>query len=182
MKIVRILLVIAIYMLLSLMLCSCRSKPEDTDHIDGGVQHYEDTNAPKFVKSEEITVFSCEFSATNLPLNESSIAGRYYTFYAGEDSGSFEARGDGVVYEKQSFVPDTAFFAQLQKIVAKYNLAQYNGEFYTVSGLPPDLGVKLDIQYASGENIRASNNQSCFLPIEAMEALVELFHAHNAAI
>ena len=44
-----------------------------------------------------------------------------------------------------------------------------------MSGLPPDYGVKLDIQYASGESIRASNNQDCFLSLEAMEELISLF-------
>ena len=152
----------------------------DTENIDGGQTHYVNENAPKVVESEEITFFSCEFSTTNVPLNESPVSGRYYTLYAGENRGSFEARGGGDVYAVRSFVPDTAFFAQLQQIVAKYDLAQYNGEFYTVAGLPPDLGAKLNIRYVSDEQICASNNQSCFLPLEAIEELVYLFHPNDS--
>ena len=36
-------------------------------------------------------------------------------------------------------------------------------------------GVSLQIVYASGERISASNNQDCFLPLEAMEELEALF-------
>jgi len=36
-------------------------------------------------------------------------------------------------------------------------------------------GAKLDIQYASGESIYAYDNQDCFIPLEAMQELVELF-------
>ena len=148
---------------------------EDTEYIDGGQTHYVNKNAPKVVESEEITCFFCEFSTTDIPMNESPVAGRYYTLSATENEGSFEARAGGNVYEKRSFLPDAAFFAQLQQIVATYNLAQYNGEFYTVAGLPPDLGAKLSIRYASSEQICARNNQSSFLPLEAMEALISLF-------
>lgn len=177
MKIVKIfLIIIVLFILIGFVLISCRSKAKDTDHIDGGVQHYDNIHAPKVVESEVITEFSCEFSAKNISLNRSSIAGCYYSLYAGENGGNFESRSDGDVSVKRSFTPDKEFFKQLQQIVSQYDLAQYNGEFYVVSGLPPYLGVKLNVQYASGENICASNNQSCFLPVEAMEALVELFH------
>lgn len=153
-----------------------RSSRQDTEDIDGGQRHYVNENAPKAVESNEITCFSCKCSTTDVPLIDSPVAGRYYTLYAEENTGSFEARAGGKVYAKRSFVPDAAFFAQLQQIVAEYDLAQYNGEFYTVAGLPPDFGAKLNIRYASDEQINASDNQSCFLPLEAVEKLVNLFH------
>lgn len=153
-----------------------RSSRQDTEDIDGGQTHYVNENAPKAVKSDEITCFSCKCSTTDIPINDSPVAGRYFTLYAGESQGSFEARAGGRVYAKRSFVPDAAFFTQLQQIVAEYDLAQYNGEFYTVAGLPPDLGAKLNIRYASEEQISASDNQNCFLPLEAVEKLVNLFH------
>lgn len=166
-----VLLVIAVIVVLS----GCKKPAHNTDDVDGGVRHYVDTDAPKKIESTQIVSFSCEFSATNLALDSSPVAGRYYTLYAEQERGSYEARGDGDVYSKKEFTPDAAFFAALQQIVARYDLAQYNGQFYKVSGLPPDLGTILQIRYASGENISASNNQSCFLPLEAMEELVELF-------
>lgn len=158
--------------------CFPHSK-RDTEAIDGGQTHYVNKNAPKAVRSQLITFFYCEFSATDRPLNESAVAGRYYTLYAGENGGSFEARAGGDVFAKRSFDPDDRFFAQLQQIVSKYDLAQYNGEFYTVAGLPPDLGIKLNIRYASDEQIYASDNQSCFLPLQAMEELVCLFNPND---
>ena len=36
-------------------------------------------------------------------------------------------------------------------------------------------GAKIDINYASGENIYAYNNQDEFVPFEAIGELVELF-------
>lgn len=144
--------------------------------IDGGTRHYVDEEAPKAIQSTTIVSFSCEFTTTDIPMNESPIAGRYYTLYAAEDSGSFEARGGGEVFAKREFTPDAEFLDAVQEIVAKYDFAQYNGQFYTVAGLPPDLGVKLEIYYDSGESIRASDNQSRFIPPEAMEELVELFY------
>lgn len=152
-----------------------KKQPKDTTDIDGGVRHYENTNAPKTITSTQIVYFSCEFSTTNLAPDSSPVAGRYYTLYAAQDGGSYEARGGGDIYGERKFTPDVAFYAALQQIVAQYDFAQHNGQFYTVSGLPPDLGAKLEIQYASGESICSSNNQSCFLPLEAMEKLVELF-------
>lgn len=147
----------------------------ETEEIDGGTRHYVDEEAPKTIQSTKIVSFSCEFTTTDLPMNESPIAGRYYTLYAAEDGGSYEARGGGEVFGQREFTPDTEFFDALQQIVVQYDLAQFNGQFYTVAGLPPDHGAKLEIHYESGERIRASDNQSCFVPLKAMEELVELF-------
>ena len=151
----------------------------DTDEVDGGVRHCEDTDAPKTIVSTGIVSFSCEFSAYCLSPGSSPVAGRYYTLRAGKGSGCYEARGGGTLYEKFAFTPDAAFFASLQQLVAKYDFARYNGKFYTVSGLPPDYGARLDVRYESGESIQSSNNQSCFLSEEAMEALAELFLSRN---
>ena len=88
--------------------------------------------------------------------------------------------GDHVVSSRIGLSYPCIYFDELQQIVEKYDLAQYNGQFYTVSGLPPDYGVKLEILYDSGEKIRCSNNQSCFLSIEVMEELVSLFYPNDS--
>jgi len=160
---------------IGLLAFGCRRKPADTDDIDGGVQHYEDAGAPKVIHSTKIVSFSCQFSAYALSMDSSPVAGQYHTLYAGPDGGRYEARAGGEVREQFTFTPDGAFFDALQQLVADHAFAAYNGTTYTVSGLPPDYGAKLNIQYASGESIYASNNQSCFLPLEATEALVALF-------
>ena len=164
----------------SLLISGCTRPTYDTDDIDGGVQHSEDTGAPKTISSTQIISFHCEFSTTDLMMDSSPIAGRYHTLHAESSGANYEARGGGTVYDEREFKPDEAFFDALQKIVAKYDFAQYNGQYYTVSGLPPDHGAKLNIQYDSGESIQCSNNQSCFIPLEAMEEIVSLFYPDNS--
>ena len=145
-----------------LLVSGCAKPSRDTDEIDGGVQHSVDTNAPKTITSTQIISFHCEFSTTNLAINNSPAAGRYHTLHAEQSNGNYEARGGGTVYDERKFIPDKAFFDTLQQIVAKYDFAQYNGQFYTVSGLPPDHGAKLDIQYGSGESIRCLRTARLF--------------------
>lgn len=143
--------------------------------MDGGVRHRVDTDAPKVIRSEVITEFSCKFSATDRCTEDTPIAGGIFTLYAGERTGYLQIRGRDAIAGEWSFFPDEAFFRQLQELVTRYDLAQFNGQYYTVSGLPPDLGMQLQIHYASEESISASNNQSTFLPLEALEDLVALF-------
>ena len=163
-----------------LLISGCTRPTYDTDDIDGGVQHSEDTGAPKTISSTKIISFHCEFSTTDLMMDSSPIAGRYHTLHAESSGANYEARGGGTVYDEREFKPDEAFFDVLQQIVAKYDFAQYNGQYYSVSGLPPDHGAKLNIQYVSGESIQCSNNQSCFIPLEAMEEIVSLFYPDNS--
>lgn len=150
-----------------------KRRPQDPPP-DGGVRHRVDTNAPKVIVSTQITYFHCHFSTTDRCREDSSIAGQIITLHADEAAGYCRLRYRPEE-ENRSFIPDAAFFRQLQQLVSRFDLAQYNGQYYTVSGLPPDCGMELQIRYASGETISASNNQSCFLPLEAMEALTALF-------
>lgn len=152
-----------------------RKKAPEQPPEDGGVRHRVDTGAPRVIRSAEITQFSCEFSATDRCLGDTPIAGGIFTLRADREKGLIQIRGRSEIAGEYVFCPEDAFFRQLQQTVTRYDFAQYNGQFYTVSGLPPDLGMKLQIRYASGEAIHASNNQSTFLPLEAMEELVALF-------
>ena len=175
--------VILCAVLLSVMLFFLFSRADlshKANYIGGGVTHYVDTKAPKTINSTQIISFHCEFSTTNLAINSSPAAGRYHTLRAAQDNCSYEARVSSTIYNEKTFTPDAAFFDALQQIVSQYDFAQYNGQFYTVSGLPPDYGVKLEILYDSGERIRCSNNQSCFLSIEVMEELVSLFYPNDS--
>lgn len=142
---------------------------------DGGTRHRVDTNAPKVIGSTEITYFRCEFSTRDRMIEDCAIAGLVITLEASADGASYSLDRGSETDAQGSFRPDEAFFRKLQQVVSRYDLAQYNGQFCTVSGLPPGFGIKLEIRYASGETIEASDNQSCFLPVEAMEELVALF-------
>lgn len=143
--------------------------------IDGGVRHRVDADAPKVIQSVEIIEFFCEFSTTDRCLTDTPIAGGIFTLRAGNKQGQLRIHGRDEIAGEWRFHPEESFFRQLQGIVSRYDFAQYNGQYYTVSGLPPGYGMKLKILYASGESICASNNQSTFLPLEAMQDLAFLF-------
>jgi len=151
-----------------------RKRQASRETIDGGVIHRIDENAPKKIRSSEILCFHCEFSTLDLMWEDSPIAGRVMILHAEKDL-AYCHRRNTAQPQRYSFRPDESFFRALQQIVLRYDFAQYNGQHYTVSGLPPDFGMKLQILYQSGESICASNNQSCFLPLEAMETLAQLF-------
>jgi len=142
---------------------------------DGGTRNYVDTNAPKVIESGEITYFDCVFSALTLCDWESPIRGNIAELYAHGSEGTFCLRDREKTNRKGSFVPDEAFFRELQQIVSRYDFARYNGQHYRVSGLPPDFGIRLEIRYASGESVCFSDNQNPILSQEAMEELAALF-------
>ncbi len=165
----------------AVVLTGCaRQTPSEVVEADGGVQNDTSYDAPKTIESTQIIAFSCEFSAFDRAEEDTRLAGRAYQLEAklenGAVKGSYYAhtRYDG---ERETFRESHSFMAALQKVVAEYDLAQHNGLSYRVSGLPKDYGAALSVTYASGESIHASNNQSCFLSIDAMEALEALFYA-----
>ncbi|MBQ8696500.1 MAG: hypothetical protein IJ519_02165 [Clostridia bacterium] len=146
---------------------------------DGGVRKTVNGNAPKVIASREIKVFYCEFSAYALPEEETRLSGKTYRLSA-------KIEGDGVDAEyrshdryggrrDRSFTADTSFMQRLDSIVKEYDLALHNGLSVTVYGLPGMYGAELSVDYASGERIYARDNESCFIPIGAMEALEDLF-------
>ena len=151
--------------------------PEDTACIDGGVRHYQNTDAPKTITSTEMVSFDLTFSAKTRLRQDTCLAGHDYRLKAGltEDGvwGTYQ-KDKG---EEETFHTDVSFMKGLLEVVNQYDFAQYNGNSYSVSGLPDFFGARLEITYASGEQIYASNNQSCFIPIEALEELVQQFQS-----
>ena len=160
----------------------CRLPVRETDDIDGGVKTYNSGEAsPKVVESTEIVSFKCEFSLLAAVLEEESeLNGRIYTLDAELDDGTVKCKIDWYGRESSSvpreFTADASFMTSLQEIVSKYDFAQHNGYESVVSGLPHMYGAKLDIKYASGESIYAYDNQDCFISIDAIKELVEIFN------
>ncbi len=152
-----------------------RKKASPNPEIDGGVRHYADEDAPKTIQSAEITYFHCRFSSMDRSMADTPVAGQIFTLTAAKESDSCQIRNRDRETTSQTFVPDADFFVRLQDIVSRYDMAQQNGQHYSVSGLPPDFGIRLEVRYASGETIRTSDNQNCFLSNNAMEELVALF-------
>lgn len=153
-------------------------RKRQTDDIDGGVQKCIHRDMPKTVVSEQIISFKCEFSTVAIA-EDILIEHGVYTLSAelkdGAVRGEYKMRTRSRNGEQFLFRDSHRFMRQLQSIVSAYDFARFNGEEYRVSGLPDMYGAKIHIVYASGERIDASDNQSNFLPIEAMAELVKLF-------
>ena len=159
----------------------CRRNPiQNTDNVDGGVVKRYWADAPKIIESTEITEFHCVISLIASD-DTDSLGNRVYTLDAVLDNGKvlvkydwYQRQGD---CDKAEYTADPDFLVHLQEIVAEYNFAQYNGYYHSVSGLPNMYGEKLNILYSGGEQIYVHDNQSGFLPHEAVKELILLFGA-----
>ena len=175
-------IITSIILLMTMGFCGCGLSRRNTDDIDGGVKTYNSgENSPKVVESTEIVSFKCEFSLLAAVLEEESeLNGRIYTLDAELDDGTVKCKIGCYGRESSSvpkeFTADASFMTSLQEIVSKYDFAQHNGYISKVSGLPHMYGAKLDIKYASGESIYAYDNQDCFISIDAINELVEIFN------
>ena len=152
------------------------TEPETEPEIDGGVKDSTDPNAPKTIKSTEITRFSCWFST--IPDADPGVLGNRIVQLTAERKGDtvygvYDVRSEGGV--KREFTAPASFMDELQGIAEMFDLAQHNGYSYHVSGIPNEFGATLDVEYASGEKIYASDNQDNFLSFGVMNALVQLF-------
>lgn len=152
---------------------------------DGAVQKRNVKNAPKTITSELIINFKCVFSTETI-MDDIPIEHGVYALSARLSDGA--VRGEYKMHthsgggEQFLFHNSHRFMRELQSIVGKYNFAEFNGKECHVSGLPDMYGAEIRIVYASGERIDSSDNQDCFLPIEAMEALAKLFLKQNNSI
>ena len=148
---------------------------EDDGPIDGGATDNSDLNAPKSIESTQIISFDCRFSTMDTA-EPGKLGNHIYQLHAklenGAVQGMYQVRDTG---ETHSFRVSQKFLGEVQILVAIYSLAQYNGHDYTVAGLPDEYGARLDVRYASRESIYANDNQDNFLPLEAMNALLNLF-------
>ena len=70
-------------------------------------------------------------------------------------------------------VVSNAVFEKLIAIVDEYEFARDNGRSHTTHGLPENFGGHVSVDYASGENIYISNNQSPVMSGKAGAALVD---------
>ena len=157
--------------------CIQKVPTEEPVEEDGGVRDNSDPDAPKIIESDFIISFQCELSALDRMEEDTYLSGKNYRLKARLKDGA--VKGHYYPYGPQGeeilFAADHSFMYKLQEVAAKYDFAQYNGTDISVSGLPEMYGASLEIVYASGERISASNNQDCFLPLAAMEELETLF-------
>ena len=175
-------IITSIILLMTMGFCGCGLFRRNTDNIDGGVKTYNSgEDSPKVIESTEIINFEFEVSLYNIVVEEErELVGRNYKLSAVLEDGAVKSkiqwRDRAGAGEEGDFTADTSFMTSLQEIVSKYNFAQYNGYISKVSGLPDMYGAKIDIKYASGESIYAYDNQDCFISIDAINELVEIFN------
>lgn len=157
--------------------CSPKEITEEPMEEDGVVRDNSDPDAPKVIESDLIIHFLCEFSALDRMEEDTYLSGKNYRLEARLKDGAVKGHYSpyGNHGEDILFAADHSFMYKLQEVVSEYDLAQYNGMDVSVSGLPEMYGASLQIVYASGECISASDNQDCFLPLAAMEELESLF-------
>ena len=180
-------LLLCLILLTAMGASGCSAPVPKTVTEDGGVTRQSTgKDAPKTIKSDEIVSFSCELSfIASVFEEENELEGRVYKLSAVSEGDTVKAKidwrdryGDE---DKAEFTTDISFMKELQDIVSRYGFAQHNGYSYYVSGLPDMYGECIDIKYASGESIYAEDNQSGFLPQDAVTELIDLFTLKKGA-
>ena len=156
-------------------------KNSDTDDVDGGVRHYHDDGAPKSVSSDVITDFLCEGRRTFSDDNGNENTIRYRASVKADGSTvkcSYKYHDRFGHSDHLIFTADLSVTRQLYLLFVKYDLAQYNGITYRVSGLPSGFGSVISIDFEGGERVYSSNNQSCFLSDEFGAELFEVMKTY----
>ena len=149
--------------------------PPDEPIPPGGTTEYYDPDAARTIDSTEIASFLCTVSLLTVELPEdSSLQPPRYEFRAERAAEGASCSCESAAGSRE-FTADGAFLEKLQGVVAKYDLAQFNGIYSETHGLPDDFGATLRVEYASGERISAYRNNDMYLPLAAVEELAQLF-------
>ncbi|MCR5789069.1 MAG: hypothetical protein K6G83_04195 [Lachnospiraceae bacterium] len=121
----------------------------EEEPISGGVTDKTDPNAPKEIRSDEISDFDAEFY----------LGWRWM----GEDDHNFafsvkpDEEGTLIAAEDNSGISlpaDEKLLTALQEVIREYDLASMNGVYQVTAGLPPEFRpCKVTVRYASGEEL-----------------------------
>ncbi len=151
----------------------------------GGTTATQDLDAPKTIRSEEMTLFDVSTAlghnfTPNRPREEEEIH-RFSAFAARCGEGVFLfletetfPRRQGSKDRGWTYVREDRF-PELTALVREYDLAAKNGFHSTTHGLPENFGGSVEIGFSSGEEISFSNNQTPVLSREAALKIIELF-------
>lgn len=149
----------------------------------GGSVDSHDAGAPKEIVSEDITFFQVGSSFVTLaePAPYTYVSG----YAAKVDAGVLAAItcGNGcsnhgnAQYGSSVGVVEPAVMAELQSVVAEYGFVKHNGRSHYVNGLPQDFGGSVRIEYASGEYISYSDNQTPVIDFRAGTRIAEILNA-----
>ena len=89
--------------------------------------------------------------------------------------GKYDKR-DGSLYGIRYETEDDSIFKQLQEVIDENHETRGNGHCIYVNGLPGGIGDILNVEYASGEKIYKSSNQSQTVSFESSKKFNEIFH------
>lgn len=156
-----------------------RERIYEGPHIDGGTRIDNDENAPKEIKSNVITDFSCIVSTLSLIDEEFNLPRGVYNFVAKRENKGAHCTvtcsvGTEIEEDKEQKCP-LKVLNQIDQLLKKYNVAKHNGIYHKVSGLPNFYGLKIDATYESGETLYCYNNQDFILPNDFINELFQIF-------
>lgn len=143
--------------------------------VCGGTEATLNADAPKEIKSDEMTFFSVT-SALSCPDDKDEL-GFVSAFAAPAGNGTFIFLQKGDMRERSSAwaLIEENVFPFLTSLVKEYNIAKNNGFYSKTYGLPENFGGSVDIEYKSGERISISNNQSPVLSYSAGKGFAAFF-------
>lgn len=146
-------------------------KQED---LPGGRKDRTDSDAPKVIDSKELVSFKYEGGMLGYQVCHFSLVRKENGALC--SGWGWEHWGDPNDFEFE-FMAELSTLDALQAVIDEHDLARYNGISITVNGLPPYGGERLFVNYASGENISAYDNNFHFMYEDARLSLFKFFHA-----
>ena len=157
--------------------CSCSKRNER-----GGTEVTQDKNAPTKIESTELVSFDCDASTVSVVgVEEKGLEyGRYYfkclqDKESGKVTGTYGFKPQYGDLTEYSFEADSSFLTDLDAIIKDSTIVSNNGEHRHTNGIPDDFGYSFEAEYASGEKIDCSDNQSNHLSLDMLKKLIDLF-------
>jgi len=146
--------------LFGLFFSACRKETEEEGHISGGHTVQTDPDAPKTVRSTELTAFSADLYLDNRWWGDENHG---FVFSVAADEG-----GVLTAAEEKTGVrlpADGDLCAALASVIAEYDLAAMNGLYDVTAGLPTEFEAHtFRAAYASGETISFTVNNDPVSP------------------
>ena len=152
--------------------------------MPGGSSNRTDANAPKVIKSTDLTYFSADCNFITM-----ANAHKYtyiYAYAAKADAGTIVAfrynkdSGGSQALQTESMVTLVSgdILSELHQTVTKYDLVRNNGQSNYVNGLPQSFGGSVHAEYSSGEYISFSDNQSPVISPDAADEIIDIIRKY----
>jgi hypothetical protein len=130
------------------------------------------------IKSKDIEYFEYAGPSNNYSNGSQFLAKKKEDKIEVFATGAFSNHRDGKYFKVKFESDDFSLFKELQDIVDEYNVTKGNGHCTYVDGLPPGIGDRISINYASGEKVYKTSNQFPTVIPPASEAIYNVFHKY----